>query len=246
MIWWATIGVLIGVAYTVSPITVLFALLLPLLFWWAARGIDAPDRRRVVGLLALAALLRVAAIAVLLLTTSPAQHYNTFFPDAHYAIARSLWVRNTWLDVTIGPQYRVAMYDPYGRTSYTYVLAFIQLLVGPSPYGLNFVSITAFLTGAIALYRIARESFGSAAALVAFVIILFWPTTFVWSVTMLKESMQFGLTALLISFAFRTVRSRTWRARVTGGVLALATAYAIATLRSAALGIAVSGVAVGV
>lgn len=246
MLRWCSVGVLAGLAYSLSPLTVLFALLLPLLFWWAARGLDPTDRRRILGLLALATVLRVVVIGVLLLTTNSAQHYNTFFPDAHYAIARSLWVRNTWLGVAIGPQYRVNMYDPYGATSYSYVLAFIQVLVGPSPYGLNFVSVTAFLAGAIALYRIARESFGRQAAFLALVVLLFWPTTFAWSVSMLKESMQFGLTALLIAFALWAVRSRTVRARVVGAVLALATGYAISTLRSAALGVAVSGVAIGV
>jgi hypothetical protein len=246
MLKWSAIGVLLGLIYTVSPLTFLFGLLLPLLFWWAARGLEAWDRRWAVGLLAAATLLRVGAIAVLLLTTTQAQHFNTYFPDAHFAIARSWWVRNTWLDVPIGPQYRLALYDPYGATSYSYVLAFIQFVIGPSPYGLNFVSLSAFLAGAIALYRIARESFGRSPALIAFAVLLFWPTMFAWSVSMLKESMQFGLTALLIAFALWSVRSRTWRMRVLGALLAIVAGYAIATLRSAALGIAVSGVALGV
>ncbi len=217
-----------------------------LLFWWALRGLDGIERRRVCGLLAAGTLLRVAAIVALLLTTTPAQHFTAYFPDALFAIARSWWILNIWQGVTIGPLYELGTYNPYGATSYSYVLGALQMLVGRSPYGLNFISLTAFLAGAIALYRMARESFGPTAALIGLGILLFWPTMFAWSVSMLKEPMQFGLAALLIVFTLRAVRSRAWKACAIGALLAAATAYAMITLRSAAPPVAIAGVAIGV
>jgi hypothetical protein len=242
----AIAGAVAGVAYTLSPFAALFAALAVLLFWWALRGLDGIERRRVCGLLAVATMLRLAAIAALLLTTTPAQHFNAYFPDGRFAIARSWWILNIWQGVTIGPLYELSTYNPYGATSYSYVLGALQMIVGQSPYGLNFISLTAFLAGAIALYRMARESFGPSAALVGLGVVLFWPTMFAWSVSMLKEPMQFGLGALLIVFTLRAVRSRAWKACAIGGLLAVATAYAMATLRSAAPIVAIAGVAIGV
>jgi dolichyl-phosphate-mannose-protein mannosyltransferase len=242
----AIAGVVAGVAYTLSPFAALFAALAVLLFWWALRGLDGIERRRVCGLLLAATLLRAAAIVVLLLTTTPAQHFKAYFPDALFAIARSWWILNIWQGVTIGPLYELSTYNPYGATSYSYVLGALQMIVGRSPYGLNFVSLTAFLAGAIALYRMARESFGPSAALIGLGVLLFWPTMFAWSVSMLKEPMQFGLSALLIVFTLRAVRSRAWKACAIGALLAVATGYAMTTLRSAAPLVAIAGVTIGV
>lgn len=243
---WALVGVLAGVVYSVSPLTVVFALLLPLLWTWAARGLDASERRWVAALLGAGTLIRAGAIFALLLTTGQNQHFNMYFPDSQFAITRSWWIRNIWLEAPIGPVNENILYNPYGATSYSYVLGAIQFLVGAAPYGLNFISTAAFLAGAVALYRMARQSFGPSTAIMGFALLLFWPSTMAWSVSMLKESMQFALSAFLISFTLRVVRSRTMRARVIGALCAVATGYAIMTLRSAALYVAVAGCVAGV
>ena len=240
-------AVCLGLSYTVSPLTVLFALAVPLLFWWTGRGLDGLERRRVFGVLAFAVLVRVAVIALVLLLTDPArQHYNALVPDAHAAIARTWWIRNLWLGVTIGPWYTDATYNQYGASPYWYVLAAIQMVVGASPYGLSFVSTTAFLAGAGVLYRLARESYGPTVALTGFVVLVFWPTTLAWSVATLKESMQFGLTAVLFACTVRMLRTRTWAARVTALAGAVAAIVALDGLRSGALAIAGTGVAAGI
>jgi len=248
-----TIGALLlaavcfGLAYTVSPLTVLFAITVPVLFWFTGRGLDGPERRRVLAVLALAVLVRVVAIGLVLLTTDPArQHYNALVPDAHAAIARTWWIRNLWLGVTIGPQYTDAAYNQYGASPYWYVLAAIQVIVGASPYGLNFVSTSAFLAGAVILYRLARESYGPTAALIGFTVLVFWPTTLAWSVATLKESMQFGLTAVLFACAVHALRGRTGVARVAALAGAVAAIAALDGLRSGALAIAGTGVAAGI
>src|SRR6185295_13321623 len=110
--------------------------------------LDRAERRRVLAILGIGLAVRVAAVAVLLLATDPQQqHYNAFFPDARAAIARTAWIRNIWLDVPMPQAYYLGTYDPYGATRYWYVLAALQLIVGPSPYALNFLSTAAFLAG---------------------------------------------------------------------------------------------------
>ena len=240
-------GALVGLAFTFSPLTVLFALSVAPLFWWAGLGLERGERRWVFGVLATAIVLRVVAIGALLLITDPArQHFNAYFADAQYAIARSWWIRNIWLDVPIGPVYYIATYNPYGANSYSYVLAAIQMLVGASPYGLNFISVAAFLVAAVALFRMARASYGPTAAFIGFALLVFWPTLFAWSVSTLKESMQFALTGVLFVCAVRAARSRAWLARAGAIVGALAAVYAISTLRSGAVVIAAAGTAAGV
>jgi hypothetical protein len=242
-----TMGALAGLAYTLSPLTVVFAALVLPLCWWAARDLDRAERRRVLAILGVGLAVRVAAVALLLLATDPQhQHYRAFFPDAQAAIARTAWIRNIWLDVPIAPSYYAATYDPYGATPYWYTLAAIQMIVGPSPYGLNFLSTAAFLAGAVALYRLVRASYGRAAATIGFAVLVFWPTSLAWSVSVLKESVQFGLTAALIVCAVHAVRGRTRTGRliaVAGGLAALG---ALNELRVGAVAIAGAGVAGGV
>ena len=173
-----TVGVLAGLAYTLSPLTVAFAVFAAVLLWWAGCGLDAGERRWVLAALSLGMALRVAAIGALLLTTDVAnQDFNAFFPDAHAAITRTWWIRNLWLGIPIGPDYLHAAYDPYGATPYWLVLAALQVIIGASPYGLNFISTAAFLAGAVLLHRVVRESYGPAVALTGLVVLLFWPTT---------------------------------------------------------------------
>ena len=230
-----------------SPLTVIFALIVWALCVYAGRGLDAAERHRVVGVLVGAVLVRVVVVGLLLLTTDPArQHYAALVPDAHAAIARTWWIRNQWLGVTIGPHYTDAIYNPYGASPYWYVLAAIQVIVGASPYGLNFVSAAAFLAGAVVLYRLARESYGPTAALAGLTVLVFWPTLLAWSVATLKESMQLGLTAVLFACAVHALRGRTGVRRVTalaGVVFAIA---ALNGFRSGALAIAGTGVVAGI
>ena len=245
--WSIAAGVLLGLAYTLSSLTIVFAILVAPLFWWAGLGLGPSERRWVFGVLAGAIVLRVAAIGALLLLSDPVhQPFNAYFPDARFAIARSWWIRNIWLDVPIGPLYYIATYNPYGASSFSYLLAAIQLIVGPSPYGLNFISVMAFLVAAVALYRMMRASYGPTAAFVGFAILSFWPTTFAWSVSALKESIQFALTAVLFVCAVRAARSRAWPARAVAMVAAVSAVYAISTLRSGAMVLVVIGVAAGV
>ena len=229
------VGAAVGAAYTLSPLTMLFFLAAALAVSWATRGLTGSERRWVARALALAIALRVTAVAVLLLLTNPeGGQYNAFFPDARFVLDRSLWMVNLRHGVTIGPWYLSRTFEHYGDPTYSYALSLLQEFVGPSPYALNFLSVGAFIAGSIILHKLVRVSFGAVAALGGFVLLLFWPTSFAWSVSLLKESLQLALTAIALAGAVAGLRANTWRRRA-GGIVAAAAALAIdASLRSAA------------
>jgi dolichyl-phosphate-mannose-protein mannosyltransferase len=238
-------GVIAGVAYSISPLAVLFALALVPLFRWAASGIGGAERQWLLSVLIAAAIVRIAAVAALLLLTNPAlEQFRVYVPDARFAIARSWWIRNQWLGIDVGPVYRLGIYNPYGATSYAYVLAAIQLLVGESPYGVNFIAALAFLAAAVALYRVARESYGPLPALIGLTTLVFWPSMTVWSVSALRESFQLALTAAVIVGVVHAVRGGSWLHRIAATVVVVAALAMLSTIRAGALLIVGMGVAI--
>ena len=145
----------------------------------AIRDLSAEERRIVIGMLVVAAVLRLAVVGGLFLTTD---HFNvpfgSLFGDEEYFKRRSLWLRSMALDVDISVADKVYATDEYSDTSYLYLLALVQVLVGDAPYGVHAFSILLYLVGAVILYRFTRQSFGSAPATMSFVLVLFLPTLF--------------------------------------------------------------------
>src|SRR6187397_423269 len=91
--WWraaAAAGVIAGAAYTVSPTTVGFLLFLPVLFVWAQRGLGPRERRWTLGLLGIAVMTRLAALAAFfLLSDRFTEPYGVLVGDERYIVDRS-------------------------------------------------------------------------------------------------------------------------------------------------------------
>jgi len=85
-------------------------------------------------------------------------------------------------------------FDAVGETSYLYIVAFIQVLVGPSPYGVHLVAVIFYLTAAVMLYRLVRATLGRMPALMGLGLLLYLPSLFAWSISALKEPFFFLLT----------------------------------------------------
>lgn len=239
-------GVALGAAYTVSPLTVVFAIVIIPLCRTATRGLGGRERRWVMSALVAAIAARVLAVALLLVATDPVrEQFRALFPDAQFAIARSWWIRNLWLGVPIGPFYLDWAYRPYGESSFTYMLAAIQTAFGLAPYGVNLLSVGCFIAGAVILFHVARRSYGSAASLAGLLLLLVWPTFFAWSVSVLRESTQFFLVAVAFFSTVATVRSPRWTSRVLAIACVMASMYTLETLRAGVLVIVVAGLAFG-
>lgn len=239
------LGVALGAAFTASPLTILFALAMAIACRAATRDLDRNERRRVLAAVAVAIAVRVLAIVALLAATNPLhQQFGSFFPDARYAIERSWWIRNRWLGVPIGPHAMFGIFDPYGASSFSYVLAAIQAAVGESPYGVDLVSVAALVCGGLILFRLARSAYGPSAAEGALLIALFWPTLMAWSVSTLREATQLFLVAGALAGAVAVVRCRGWRVRTGWALVTAAAVAATATLRSGAVAIVATAIPV--
>jgi hypothetical protein len=240
-------GVALGFLYSLSPMSVWFVVLGAALVRLAMRGLSPREARWVAGLLITAMAIRAVIVAALFLFGSPDRIYvpfNVFFGDEQYMIVRALRQRAVWLDLPMRVEQFSDAFEIYGRTSYLQVIAVLQLLVGPSPYGVHLFNILLYVGGGIILHRIVRTAFGRVPALGALAFLLFLPSMMLWSTTALKESLNFFVVVSMLGSAVIAIRGPArWRiAGFAGVVLALAM---LTTLRDGAVAIGLAGLAVG-
>ena len=236
-------GIAVGVVYALSPLTVWFALAMVLLLRWVRRDLDGDERRTVTVLLVIAIALRVIAVGGLFASTNHAHVlFGTFFGDEEYFIKRSIWIRNVALGIPIHGADLIYAFDEYSQTSFLYVLAFVQMLVGTAPYGARLLGIMCYLTATVVLFRLVRGTLGRLPALFGFALLLFLPSMFVWSISVLKEPLFFLLTALSVAFAVTLVRGPGWRRRVLALAVIVALAAALETIRSAGAALSAASV----
>jgi hypothetical protein len=240
------LGVAVGVAYTLSPLAVWFAVAVWLLVRMAGRGLDAAERQRITGILAVAIAARLLAVAALFLTTNHSEvPFGSFFGDEAYFIFRSMWLRNVGLGIPIHGADLIYAFDDYSQTSQLYVFAFLQTLVGFAPYGLHLVGIALYIAAAVLLFRLVRPAFGSTPALVGLVLMLALPSLFAWSISALKEPLFFALTAVALAAAVAAMRVRSGGWRMACVLFALANAVALDTVRRAGFAIELGSIAGG-
>lgn len=244
----AAAGVALGVLYAASPVSVWFVLAVAAIYWWAARGVGAKERRYLWTLLTVALLIRVAAVLVLFLVSD---HYapTSFFwdGDGRFIKRRALAMLNLLDRIPLDPADFRTVYDhEYGWSSYYYVLAYLQYLMGPAPYGIHLFNIVLSTATATALYRLARAAYGAAAALLGLTLVLFLPTLISWSVAALKESLYVLLLAVTLLAIVTGVRTKRRATRAVALAIAAAAIVANDGVRAGATVIAVAGVVSGV
>jgi hypothetical protein len=69
-------------------------------------------------------------------------------------LVRSLRLRHLWLGSPISLEALFDVFDLYGQTSYLNMIAYVQLLVGPAPYGIHLLNSAFYLAGALVLHRV--------------------------------------------------------------------------------------------
>jgi hypothetical protein len=228
-------GIALGFVYTLSPLTVWCGAASVVVVWWAGRGLPVREARWVRGLLAAAIAVRAVMVAALFLFGS-GDHmwFNVFFGDEQYVIVRSLRLRHLWLGSPISLEALFDVFDLYGQTSYLNVIAYVQLLVGPAPYGIHLLNAVFYVCGVVVLHRLVRASFGRVAALGTFAGVLFVPTLVVWSASALKESLNFLFVTAVMAAAVAVVRAQ-WRWRLPAALMVVAGLAALSTFRTGAL-----------
>lgn len=200
-------GVIIGLAYTLSPMTVVAIALFALIVRTIAAVDDPRERRLLVTLVTIAVVLRIVAVAVLFLWSDhQLRPFGTFFGDEDYFIKRAIWLRNAAVGIPISPADMRYAFDPNIETSLVWILAALQIAFGPAPYGLHLFGIIAYVAGTLFLYRAVRPSFGMPAALVGLATILFLPSLFIWSMSALKDPLFLALLAAALALTLIAVR----------------------------------------
>ena len=241
----AAAGIVLGVVYTLSPMTVWFAVASALIVMMGTRGLAEGEAAFVRRLLVLAIAVRVLLVAGLLLFgTSDHMWFNTFFGDEQYLLVRSMRLRQFWLGTSMSLEAFFDLFDLYGQTSYIDVIAFAQVLIGPAPYGIHLLNSAFYLVGAILLHRLIRSAFGRVPAAIALVGLLFLPSLLVWSASGLKESLTFLVVTCVLTAAVAFVRAG-WVWRPLAALIVVAGLAALRTFRAGAFEITAVGVALG-
>lgn len=232
-----------GAAYALSPMLMWFFAVIPLLLLWSVAGIPPGESRWVAGVFALAVISRLCVLAAFFLTADRmALPFGILIPDEWFLQTRSMWLRNVALDIPVEPSVIYELSGNYGQTGLLYVLALVHIVFGPSPYGVHLLNMLLYLAGAVALHRTARRSFGPLPALGGFILVLFLPTLFVWSISALKEPSYFFLCAIAIAAAVKVMQGSSWGVRAAALFVVITALTAISTLRS--IGLFVSAVSV--
>jgi hypothetical protein len=238
-------GVILGVLYTLSPLTVLSLAALMALGWWVARELTPRERAWFSTLVAVAIAMRLAAIAALFLLADPSKPYANFFGDEELFKSRTIWLRNIGQGVSVSPADMIYVFDEVGRSSYLYLLAYIQALVGDAPYGNNVFNATMFVVAVMVSYWLMRRVYGGIVAIAGAIFLLFVPSLFSWSISVLKEPLYFFVAAIELAGAFYIVRApRLWQ-RVAAAIVVAVSATALGSLRVGGTQLAVVGTLVG-
>lgn len=245
------VGLLLAACYAASPLTMWVLVAAPVVGWLAARHLPADERRLLFALLGAAFAARLALIGAQLLAGIP--HHNdlavgALAGDESYYLSRALRSRDLMLGFTDSKYDYFVANDDYGRTSYLGLLTLIQVVFGPTPYGMKVLNALLFMTGAALLFRMARPAFGFLPAFLGLTILLFLPSLFVSSVSLLKESLYFLVNSALAISSVRAIRSAVagrWRDVAVAVAIAAASLWLMNDLRRGALVIGIAGIGLG-
>lgn len=235
------LGAILGVAYTLSPLTVISLAAMTAVVAWAARDLGPRERAWFLSTVTVAVLLRLAAIAALFLLADPSRPYANFFGDEELFKSETIWLRNVGYGLPMSPADLIYVFDEVGRSSYMNLLAYLQALVGDAPYGANVLNVAIYVIAILVLFRFIRGVYGRVTALAGATILLFVPSLFSWSISVLKEPAYMLFAALELICASQIVLARTWPRRIfaVAGVIVLAAV--LGSLRVGGTQLAVAG-----
>lgn len=243
-LWVVAVGVAVGFAYTLSPLTVLVVAALVPLWRRVSRDLAPRERQWLLALVSVAVVLRLAAVAGLFLSADSDIPYANFFGDEEFFKRKTTWLRNVGMGIPISTADYMYAFDMVGESSYLQVLMYLQALLGLAPYGIHVLNAGLYLVAVLVLYRLVRISFGGLAAQAGLALLLFLPSLFTWSVSALKEPLYFLAAALVVAGAWAAARARaSWRP---AAFVALALGgFVLQTLREGGLVLTVTGVTGG-
>lgn len=120
------------------------------------------------------------------------------FEDYAYHTARSWMLTKYYLGAPLSKAMIKDLFVAYGMTSHLYILSAFYSLFGFSPISVTFLNCIFSVSTGIIYYSIAKELFGVKAAKITAVLIIFFPSLILWSITNLKDSLFIFLTGLIL------------------------------------------------
>ncbi len=228
------VGVAAGALYTLSPLTAWCVPIGALLVIVACRGLPSTEQHWLKVLLAAALVARLAAIGGMFIVKTPLHDDESvamLSGDEAYGLSRALRTRDVITGANVTPYDYFVAYDEYGRSGYITLLTALQILFGPTPYSMRVFNIVLFMTAALMLFRTARTAFGPLPAFSGLAMMLFWPTLFYWSISLLKEPLYLLAGALSLTGTIAAVRALTARWRMLSLASVAAGFMIAATLR---------------
>jgi hypothetical protein len=246
--WFVAAGLSVAAIYTVAPLTVCVVAVAVAALPLCVGDLPRHERRWVTMIVVAALIARLVGIAGIFIRNLP-NHDDQFVGatagDEAYAMSRALRMRDILRgSPTTKYDYFVA-FDEYGRNRYVTALTATQVIFGPTPYAVRLLNASLFMVGALLLYRLCREAFGAVSAGGGLVAVLFWPTLFAWSISLLKESLYFFLGVVVLTGAVAMVRRPRWRSRATAALVVCASMAVVHDLRPGAVALIGSGLAIG-
>lgn len=244
----AIAGLLLALIYTASPLFTLALIGSAVVLAVSSRGLPPNERRWLLAVLGVALGLRFLFIGVVLASGIPWLNdlsIGALRGDEAYYLGRAIRARDIVLGLPAGRYDYFVITDEYGRTNYVQFLTVVQVLFGPTPYGMRAVNALIFVAGAAILFRLIRPSFGAAASFVALCALLFLPSLFVASASMLRESIYFFVSVVLFFAVTRLWRRPTPVALLIAVALAAASMVLLDGMRRGALVLAAAGVVIG-
>jgi hypothetical protein len=244
--WSAAAGLGLGLLFAASPLLAGALAAAAVLLLNTGRDLPRPEQYRLVTILGLALAARFALIGVALVAAIPFLNdlsIGGLRGDDAYYMGRALRARDIALGVTHTAYDHFIVSDEYGRTGYLQMLTFLQTLFGPAPYGVRAINAVLFVTGAYLLFRLTRAAYGASAAALGLIAVLFMPSLFVASASLLKESTYFLTTTVLLTMVMAALRHPRTAAKVAAGLVAAGCLWILDDLRRGALIMAVAGIA---
>jgi hypothetical protein len=239
-------GSIVGLIYTLSPLSLIAIAGGALAVWWAARPMGPDERRWFLWIVGIAVALRLLLIAGLFISADPSRPFSTFFGDEELFKSRPIWIRNLGLGVPISAADWIYAFDETGKSGYLFVLAAVQAFFGDTPYAIHVMNAAIYLCGALVLHRLARRSFGKLSALAGLLVLMYFPSLFAWSISALKEPMYTFVAAVEIVIVVQIVRAP-GLLRKLGAVIALViAALVLESLRKGGMQVAALGAVAGI
>src|SRR4051812_42223799 len=238
-------GVVLGVLYTLSPLSVIAIPGCAFAVWWASRNMGPRERRYFYWMLGLAMVVRLLLIAGLFVTAGHDRPFATFFGDEELFKSRPIWIRNIGMGVPISAADYIYAFDDTGKSGYLFALAIIQSIVGDTPYAVHVMNAAIYVVGALLLHRLARRSFGRLPAMCGLAALLFFPSLFFWSISALKEPMYTCAAAIELLLVVQIVRAPGIVRRVAAAAALIIAAFVLESLRKGGMQVAALGAIVG-